>query len=307
MISGEQQYLDLLQDVLENGEDKPVFGSDNVFIRSVFGRSLRFDMADGFPVYTTKKVFTRGPIEEYLWFLKDGGNLTALINKGVRIWNEWGYKYWQQHQNLPIDRTSTQEEFVQYLKESQTPYFIPIHYSNFTSWNGHLDQMAWVCKELPKRPFRKSYYVTCWNPEQAYQMAEISDRESVVLVACHTDHYLNVFKGRLSLRVTIRSNDLFLGNPFNVCQYAALLHMYSFLCGYEPGELLVNIDDAHIYSNHFEQVKEQISRQTYSFPRLVLKDRGQKNMQDFVAEDFAIEGYTSHPTLKGDITVVGGY
>lgn len=302
----EYQYLNLLQDVLENGFDKPVFGNPDVFVRSVFGRQLRFDLSQGFPVYTTKKVFWRGAFEEILWFIKDGGNVTALIQKGIHIWDEWAYKHYKATNPVGGELIS-QEEFIDRVVESGFPFYIPIHYTNFTEWNEHLDQMQWVVDNLPKKPERKSYYVTCWNPEQAYQMADLSGKESVVLVACHTDHLVNVTGGKLNLRVTIRSNDLLLGQPFNVAQYGMLAHMYAKLCKFPVGELVVNIDDAHIYSNHFEQVKEQISRSPLPFPQLEIRDRGQKRMQDFCFEDFTLVGYESHPPIKGEITVVGGY
>jgi len=298
-MHAEQQYLDLLQDVLDNGHDKPVFGNPDVFVRSVFGRQLMFNLSEGFPVYTTKKVFYRGAFEEMLWFIKDEGDVTKLIQKGVHIWDEWAYKY--------SKSSRTQEEFIADLESSGSPCHIPIHYTNFTKWGGYLDQMDWVVQNLPKKPERKSYYVTCWNPEQAYQMSEQSGLESVVLVACHTDHIVNVTGGKLNLRVTIRSNDLLLGNPFNVAQYAMLTHLYAQLCGFPVGDLVVNIDDAHIYSNHFDQVKEQITRSPYPFPQIKIKERGQERMQDFMYEDFQIVGYQSHPPIKGDITVVGGY
>lgn len=309
-MHAEQQYLSLLQDVLENGEDKPVFGNPGVYVRSVFGRQLRFDLSQGFPIYTTKKTFYRGAFEEMMWFIQGTSNVTDLIQKNVNIWNDWAYKSFKEgdrQQAWELSRDCTQDEFIAFLKETGKPYLIPIHYSNFTKWNGYLDQMQWVVEQLPKRPERKSYYVTCWNPEQAYQMADIAGHRSVVLVACHTDHLVNVTGGRLNLRVSIRSNDLLLGNPFNVAQYAMLTHMYAFLCKIPVGELVVNIDDAHIYSNHFEQVQEQIKREPLPFPSFKIKNRGQTRMQDFEFSDFIVAGYQSHPPIKGDITVVGGY
>lgn len=299
MSHAEYQYLELLNDVVENGYDKPVFGQKDVSVRSVFGRQLRFDLSKGFPIYTTKKVFYRGAFEEMLWFIKGTGNVTDLIKKGVHIWDEWAHKYSKTEES--------QDVFISRLKSSGEPFFLPIHYTNFTSWNGHLNQMQWVVDNLPKNPDRKSYYVTCWNPEQAYQMAELSGKESVVLVACHTDHIVNVTGGKLNLRVTIRSNDLFLGNPFNVAQYALLTHIYAFLCGFPVGDLVVNIDDAHIYSNHFDQITEQLKREPMEFPELTIKSRDQKHIKDFTYDDFQIHDYRHHPSIKGDVTLVGGY
>lgn len=329
-IHPEYYYLDTLLDVLRNGEEKPIFDSEtgevmpDKSLLSMFGKHLRFDLNDGFPVYTTKKVFVRGAFEEMLWFLKGDGNITELIQKNIHIWDDWGWKYYHDNQLYGFfPDVNTKEDLIRTLKETNQPFHIPLHYTNFTgykyptfhyddsnnSWSEihKLDQMNWVVENLPKRPERKSYYVTCWNPTEAYQMAEECDRESVVIVACHIDHILNVSRGKLCMRVGIRSNDMFLGNPFNVAQYAMLLHMYSFLTKFPVGELLINIDDCHIYYDHIDQCKEQIARCPRQLPKLHIRDRGQKRMQDFVFEDFTLEGYDPHPPIKGDLTVVGGY
>lgn len=301
----EQSYLDLLQDVMINGVTKSVFGQSDVTIKSVFGRQLRFDLSEGFPIYTTKKVYYRGAFEEMLWFIKGDGDITDLVKRGVHIWDEWAYKHFKKQD---ISTSLSQDEFISGLTERNEPFYLPIHYTNFTNWGEHnLDQMQWVVDGIRKNPDRKSYYVTCWNPEQAYQMAEQCNQESVVLVACHTDHLVNVSDGKLSLRVNIRSNDLFLGNPFNVAQYAMLTHLYALLTGYEIGSLVVNIDDAHIYSNHFEQIETQLTRTPSKFPSFYIKDRGQKKMQDFLISDFLVEDYHPQSTIKGEVTLVGGY
>jgi thymidylate synthase len=337
----EFQYLRALYEILSHGDEKALFDSSTKNemsdrkIKSKFGYQMRFPLSEGFPIYTTKKVFYRGAFEEMLWFIKDGGNITPLLQKNVHIWDEWAWKYFQGLTEREKDAydyeaetkgysTDTQEEFINFLTSTGTDFSIPLHYTNFTSWKYNklelskdcsgfeytgktLNQMNWVVTQLPKRPERKSYYVTCWNPTEAYQMAEECGRESVVIVACHTDHLVNISGGKLNLRVSIRSNDMFLGNPFNVAQYALLTHMYAFLTGYPVGDLVVNIDDAHIYSNHFEQAREQIIRKPLPLANFSIVDRGQKRMEDFVYEDFLLENYESHKPIKGDITTVGGY
>lgn len=225
----EYQYLHLLNRILTEGEDKPIFDSNTgevmpgKSLRSLFGAQLRFDLSEGFPLYTTKKVFWRGAFEEMLWFIKDRGNVTALIQKDIHIWDDWAWKYYQQlrtkfqvlwsllHQASA--KITSQAELVDFLKRTNHPLHLPLHYTNFTGYNYthaesdqwiQVDQMQWVVENLPKRPERKSYYVTCWNPAEAYQMAEECGNESVVIVACHIDHLVNISNGRLNLRVGIR-------------------------------------------------------------------------------------------------------
>ncbi|MGL5923723.1 thymidylate synthase [Chroococcidiopsis sp.] len=339
---GEATYLKLLADVILNGSQKTIFDSatkepmPDKCIYSLFGRQLRFDLSKGFPLYTTKKVFYRGAFEEMIWFLKGTGNVTDLIQKGVHIWDEWAYKHFQYRMKefpysylaYPPDSTGrlirqvqSQEELVDYLLLSRQPFEIPVHYTAFTNWGCiewdeqanepyeySIDQTEWIVEQVQKNPDRKSYYVTCWNPARTYQMAADRGLESVVLAACHIDHLVNVIDGRLNLRVGIRSNDLFLGNPFNVAQYALLAHMYAFLTGFPVGELLINIDDAHLYSDHIDQAIEQIGREILPMPQLMIHDRGQARMQDFVFEDFEwLIPYRSHGSLKGEVTVVGGF
>lgn len=295
----ELQYLRLLENVLRNGTDKPVFGHKDKFVRSLFGAMLRFDMRDGsIPIYTTKRVFYRGAFEEMLWFLEGTGDVVQLHNKKVFIWDDWAAKA------LNI----TVEDFAAKVESGEiTECKIPLHYTNGTNWDGSLNQFDWAVEQIKAKPYRKSYLVNFWNPATVYHMADATGNESVCLPACHYSHQVVVNDGQLSLMVNIRSNDLLLGNPFNVSQYAMLLRMYCHLTGFLPGDLVVSIGDAHIYSDHFAQAWEQISRVPRPFPKLEVIDNNQTSIQGFKYSDFKVTGYDPHAKIKADITVVGGY
>jgi thymidylate synthase len=321
----EQQYLNLLQDVLDNGIKKSIFGHEDKYLLSVFGRMLRFDLTKGFPIYTTKKVSYKGAFKEMIWFLEGSGDVTKLHRAGCTIWDEWGVKY-----HNKVNKTNYSMKEWQSLVDTGAiaSEVIPLHYGNMTNWKyirvnarleddggekyidgaeSTIDQTKWVIDYIQKTPDRKSFLVNSWNPIQVYQMADESNNESVSLPTCHYSHQIIVNQGKLSLLVNIRSNDLFLGNPYNVAQYALLTHMYAKCTNNEVGELVVSLGDAHLYSDHVEQAKEQRTRTLYMSPTFNIKDRGQKYLQDFCIDDFEVVGYKSHPTLKGDITVVGGY
>ena len=308
----EQQYLDLLKDVLNNGNKKDIFGVQDKYILSVFGRLLRFNLSNNtIPIYTTKKVYWKGAFKEMLWFLSGTNNVAELAKQKVNIWNEFAYKYFkQQHKDTEL----ALDDFVQQYLLDKEEFSIPTHYSNSTKWKyydeyctNYLDQTKYIIDSVKKNPDRKSYVVSYWNPTEVYSMADECNNESVVLPACHFTYTVNISNNKLSLSVKIRSNDLPLGNPFNVTQYALLTHMYASCCGYEAGELVVMIDDAHIYSDQIEAVQNQLERTPTAFPKLKIKDRGQKYLTDFVFNDFEILDYDPQDTIKTPLTVVGGY
>lgn len=300
----EQQYLDLLQDVVSTGNKKTIFGHDDKYIISKFGALLRFDLQQGFPIFTTKKVFWRGAFEEMLWFIKGTGDVGELHRKGVHIWDDWAFKHYKKHH----ENCGTFEQFQQeVLDDPSTSVIIPIHYTNATNWGHYLDQTKWVIDGIKKTPDRKSFLVNYWRPDHTYAMAEQCGNESVVLPACHTHYSVNISSGKLSLMLYMRSWDLFLGAPFNVAQYALLTTMYAHCTGYQPGELVIAAADHHVYSDHIDQVKEQCNRETRQLPRLNILDRGQKYLQDYRMTDFQISNYNPHSSIRGDITVVGGF
>ena len=326
----EYQYLDLLQDILDNGADKELFFNDIVLqeyeakgekpphIRSLFGRQIRFDMTDGFPLLTTKKTFWRGITTELLWFLSGSSNIKPLIDQNNHIWDEWAWKHFQMWADDTVKAECTsQDALIEKLKSlpADDPFvvrwgdLITIYGRMWRKWPAkdgrEIDQLAWVIEGLKKKPDRKSYVVSAWNPDFIYEMAS-EGQKSHVPPFCHTMFQFQVANGKLNLGLYQRSADTFLGVPFNIASYALLLLMVSHVTKIPPGEFVHSFGDVHLYSNHFEQVKEQLKREPYPFPTVTLNPNV-KNIDDFTLEDITLEGYQSHPSLKGEIANIGGF
>ncbi|MEK7616425.1 MAG: thymidylate synthase [Patescibacteria group bacterium] len=321
----EYQYLDLLKDILKNGVDKPVFNNPGVKIRSVFGRQLRFDLKKGFPLLTTKKVFLRGIIHELLWFIKGDSNIKYLLDNDVHIWDEWAFKkYKVQSESLDKARDKkgkvkslTQEEFIAKIKSlPKNSAFVKkwgdlgnvygVQWRKWKTSDGRIiDQLKWAINELKTTPFRKSIVVSAWNPEFIYEMA--SPGKSMVLPPCHSLFQLNVNdKRELSLHLYQRSADSFLGVPFNIASYALFTMMLAQVVGLKPGEFVHTFGDVHIYSNHFDQVKEQLKRKPKAFPKMKINPKV-KDIDAFRSGDFELIEYNPYPPIKGEVTVVGGF
>ncbi len=327
----EYQYLDLAKDILENGSDKKLFftpevleqyrqkGVEPPFIRSVFGRQIRFDLSQGFPLLTTKKTFFRGILVELLWFLSGNSNIKPLVDQKVRIWDEWAWKRYHKHclEKEP-EKDLTQEQFIEKLRElpENDPWVIEwgdlkvVYGKMWRRWPAsdgrEIDQLGWVIQGLKDKPFRKSYVVSGWNPDFIYAMAS-KNNASEVPPFCHTTFQFAVTEGnKLNLGLYQRSADTFLGVPFNIASYAMLLLMVAQVTGLEVGEFVHTFGDVHLYSNHFNQIKEQLAREPHPFPTLKINPKI-KNIDDFKFEDFTLENYKSHPPLKGEIANIGGY
>lgn len=317
MNKGEQQYLDLLKDILKNGEKKPVWGNPGVFIKGVFGRQIRFDLSKGFPLLTTKKVFMRGITHELIWFLRGDSNIKYLVDNDVHIWDEWGYeRYKSKSEKLKVKDLLTQDQYVEKIKSDRLfakEYgdLGPVYGVQWRRWpsNGGrtVDQLGWVINKLkdPKQRFRKHLIVSAWNPAYIYEMAP-SREESVALPPCHTMFHFNVLGNKLNLQLYQRSADIFLGVPFNIASYSLLLIMVSQIVGIPPGDFVHTFGDVHTYSNHQDQIKEQLKRKPRPFPKVKL-NTNVKNIDDFKIEDIMIENYDPYPPIKGEVTVVGGF
>ncbi|AZK47401.1 thymidylate synthase [Paenibacillus lentus] len=261
-------YLDLLQDVLEHGtvkEDRTGTGT-----LSVFGRQLRFDLSEGFPLVTTKRIHLKSVIHELLWFLKGDTNIAYLKENNVRIWDEWA------DENGDLG---------------------PVYGSQWRSWEApdgrKIDQIANVIEAIKNNPDSRRHLVSAWNVAEVDQMK---------LPPCHFVFQFYVADGKLSCMLTMRSVDTFLGLPFNIASYALLTHMVAQQCGLEVGEFIWSGGDVHIYSNHLEQVKTQLAREPYELPKLVIK-RKPDSIFDYVYEDFEFVGYEHHPTIKATVAV----
>ncbi len=321
-MNQEYQYLDLLKDILKNGVDKPVFNNPGVTIRSVFGRQIRFDLAKGFPLLTTKKVFIRGIIHELIWFLRGSSNIKYLVDNDVHIWDEWAYKRFTeaqtQNSKLKTQNLMSQEEFINKIKDSPSASsgfarkwgelgdVYGVQWRRWPASDGRkIDQLAWVIQKLKTTPYRRSIVVSAWNPEFIYEMA-VRREKSVALPPCHSLFQLNAVDDKLSLQLYQRSADMFLGVPFNIASYALLTLIIAQVTGFKPGEFVHTFGDVHIYSNHFVQVKEQLKRKPRPMPVMKINPKI-KNIDDFTFSDFELVDYNPHPPIRGEVTVVGGF
>jgi thymidylate synthase len=329
-MHAEKQYLDLIKDIMKNGAKKQKFftpevlddykkkGEEAPYILSVFGRQHRYNMADGFPLLTTKKTFFRSILIELLWFLSGSSNIKYLVDNKVPIWNDWAWKRYHKYclENEPKNDMEM-KDFIAKLRElpADDPWVIKwgeLIYCYGKMWRRwpasdgrEIDQLGWVIDGLKDKPYRKSYVVSGWNPDYIYAMASPENRNEVPPF-CHTTFQFQVMDNKLNLQLYQRSADLFLGVPFNIASYSMLLLMVAQVTGFEPGEFVHTFGDVHIYSNHFEQLNEQIKREPFPFPALKINP-DIKNIDDFKYVDFELINYQHHDPLRGDIANVGGF
>lgn len=263
-----KQYLDLLQHVLDHGilkEDRTGTGT-----HSVFGYQMRFDLQDGFPLLTTKKLHLKSIIHELLWFLKGDTNVKYLQENGVRIWNEWA------------DENGDLGHIYGYQWRSWPDYN-----------GGHIDQIKEAIDTIQNNPDSRRIIVSAWN---------VADLPQMNLPPCHAFFQFYVANGKLSLQLYQRSTDIFLGVPFNIASYALLLMMVAQVTGLEAGDFVHTLGDAHIYNNHIEQVREQLSREPRDLPKMKLNP-DVKSIFDFKYEDFELTDYNPHPHIAGKVAV----
>lgn len=263
-----RQYLDLMQEIIDKGAQKTDRTGTGTL--SVFGRQLRFDLSEGFPLVTTKKLHLRSIIYELLWFLRGDTNIKYLKDNGVSIWDEWA------DENGDLG---------------------PVYGSQWRSWPApdgrKIDQIAQVLNQIKTKPDSRRHIVSAWNP------AEV---DSMALPPCHALFQFYVADGKLSCQLYQRSADYFLGVPFNIASYALLLHMVAQQCDLLPGEFVWTGGDVHLYSNHIEQAKLQLSREPFPLPQLNIK-RKAPSLFEYQFEDFEIVNYQAHPSIKAPIAV----
>lgn len=291
-----KQYLDMCRYILEHGEDRP--DRTGTGIRSVFGYQTRYDLREGFPLLTTKKMYLRPIAEELLWFIKGDTNIKYLVDRNVKIWNEWPYEDFKKSEDF---NGETLEEFVEKIKNDDEfakkhGNLGPVYGAQWRNFNNEgTDQLMKLIDSLKNNPFSRRHIISAWNPSQVDEMA---------LPPCHTlmQFYVSSDKKYLSCQLYQRSADTFLGVPFNIASYALLTCMLAQVCGYEPKEFIHTIGDAHIYKDHFDVVKTQIEREPLPLPHLVL-NKDIDNLFDFKIEDIKLEGYQSHGSLKGKVSV----
>lgn len=291
-----KQYLDMCRYILEHGEDRP--DRTGTGTRSVFGYQTRYDLREGFPLLTTKKMYLRPIAEELLWFIKGDTNIKYLVDRNVKIWNEWPYEEFKKSEDF---NGETLEEFVEKIKNDDEfakkhGNLGPVYGAQWRNFNNEgTDQLMKLIDSLKNKPFSRRHIISAWNPSQVDEMA---------LPPCHTlmQFYVSSDQKYLSCQLYQRSADTFLGVPFNIASYALLTCMLAQVCGYEPKEFIHTIGDAHIYKDHFDVVKTQIEREPLPLPHLVL-NKDIDNLFDFKIEDIKLEGYQSHGPLKGKVSV----
>lgn len=264
----ERQYLDLMREILDRGIDR--MDRTGTGTRSIFGHQMRFDLSQGFPLLTTKKLHWKSIAYELLWFLRGETNVRWLQEHGVKIWDEWA------DANGDLG---------------------PVYGSQWRSWpdgkGGSIDQIARVAESIVAKPDSRRHIVTAWNPAEVDEMA---------LPPCHCLFQFYVAEGRLSCQLYQRSGDVFLGVPFNIASYALLTQMMAQVTGLEPGEFVHTFGDVHLYSNHVQQAHEQLAREPRPLPRLVLNPE-RTSIFDFEYEDFRLEGYDPHPHIRAEVAV----
>ena len=285
-------YLDLCRHVLEHGTFK--MDRTKTGTKSVFGYQMRFDLNEGFPLLTTKKVHLRSIIHELLWFISGNTNIKYLVENGVRIWNEWPYEIYKKSKDY---QGESMDDFVKKIKSDDdfaTKYgdLGPVYGAQWRNFNG-IDQLQYILDELKTNPNSRRMILSAWNPSEIHSMA---------LPPCHTLIQFYVADGKLSLQLYQRSADIFLGVPFNIASYALLLMMVAQVTGYKVGEFVHTLGDAHIYQNHFDQVNLQLSRTPKQPPKMILNPNV-KSLYDFKYEDFELKDYDPYPAIKGKVAV----
>ena len=273
-----KQYLDLVGHVLEHGNEKG--DRTGTGTKSVFGYQMRFDLSDGFPMVTTKKLHLKSIVYELLWFLKGDTNIEYLTENGVRIWNEWA------DENGDLG---------------------PIYGHQWRNWNSdEIDQIKSVIQALKNNPNSRRMLVSAWNPsvlpDTSKSFSENVSNGKAALPPCHAFFQFYVHEGKLSCQLYQRSADIFLGVPFNIASYALFTMMMAQVCGYEAGEFIHTFGDAHIYNNHMEQLELQRSRAPKPLPKMILNP-DITNIFDFTFDDFTLVDYDPHPHIKGKVAV----
>ena len=299
------QYHNLMKFILDNGVEK--MDRTGVGTRSIFGYQMRFNLSDGFPLLTTKRVHFKSILHELLWFIRGDTNIRYLVSNGVNIWNDWPYQNWLKEtgQNVKYQTYSPEwranmKEFVEKIKEddefaSKYGDLGPVYGRQWRNFGG-VDQLAQLIDDLNNNAHSRRLIVSAWNPEDIPVMVKSG------LPPCHTLFQFYVADGKLSCQLYQRSADVFLGVPFNIASYALLTFMIAKVTGFEPGDFVHTFGDAHLYLNHFDQVNEQLSRDSYPLPNLIINDEV-ANLFDFLYEDFELRNYQPHPAIPAPVAV----
>ena len=295
-----KQYLELLDKICREGVvrgDRTGTGT-----KGIFGYQMRFDLRDGFPLVTTKRLFLKGVIYELLWFLRGDTNIKYLVDNGVHIWDSDAFRYYNElcvrHGVLPVDKDTflAAAGVESPIEGYRFGDLNNVYGYQWRSWptgdGGAIDQIKRVIETIKSNPNSRRMIVSAWN---------VADVDSMALPPCHTMFQFFVAEGRLSCQLYQRSGDTFLGVPFNIASYALLTMMIAKECGLEPGEFVHTLGDAHLYLNHLEQAEEQLSREPRKLPTMVLNP-SVSSIFDYTFEDFTLEGYDPHPAIKAPLS-----
>jgi len=314
----EYQYLELLHEALEKGYRKVDRGTGDASY-SLFGNQMRFDLSEGFPLLTTKRVYWKGVVHELYWFMSGQSNIKYLVDNNIHIWDDYPYKIYK-IRNSSFAKASkdkpkllTKEEFIEEIrtdkKFAKKWGELPRIYGELwrywpTRSKKTIDQLKWAINEVVEDPNCHNAIVNSWNPEYLYTMAKYEETSHFPI--CHNMYQLNVIDGRLCLQLYQRSADLFLGVPFNIASYALLTLIIAKVTGYKPGEFVHTFGDAHIYEIHIDQVKEQLKRKPRPFPKIKFTEEF-KTIDEFKPEYLELVDYNPHPPIKAKLSVSGGY
>ena len=292
-----KQYLDLCRYILEKGHYKDDRTGTGTY--SIFGYQTRYNLEEGFPLLTTKKVFLRGIIHELLWFISGDTNIKYLVDNNVHIWDDWAYEKYVKSEDFNGD---SMEQFAEHIKslDKNDPFVLkygelgPVYGRQWRNFNEEgVDQLANLIDQIKKNPNSRRLIISAWNPAEVDQMA---------LPPCHSFMQFYVIDGKLSCQLYQRSADIFLGVPFNIASYSLFTMMIAQVCGLGVGEFIHTMGDAHIYSNHLDQIKLQLSREPRPLPKMKINPNV-KSIFDFKITDFELEGYDPYPAIKGAVAV----
>lgn len=307
----EYQYLNLMQELTDKGSEQVDAGT-GVKTYSLFGRQMRFDLSEGFPLLTTKKVYWKGLLYELYWFISGQKNIKYLVDNNVHIWDDYPYRIYREKIDKGLEKEMTKEEFIDRIakdsefakKHGDLPHVYGDMWRHWpTKTDRTIDQLKWVVDTVRKDKSAHNAIVNSWNPEYLYEMA--LPEESSRFPICHNMFQINTNGGKLSLQLYQRSADVFLGVPFNIASYALLTLLLAQITGNRPGEFIHTFGDVHYYENHLEAIKEQLGREPKPFPKVKISSEV-KEIDDFRPELVELINYESHPPIKASLTPVGG-
>ncbi|MBI5470539.1 thymidylate synthase [Candidatus Kaiserbacteria bacterium] len=306
----EQQYLDLMMELLEKGDRQVDAGHGKATI-GVFGRQMRFDLSEGFPLLTTKRVYWNGVLQELYWFMSGQNNIKYLVDNNVHIWDDYPFRTYNEHakkgkwsemtKDVFIERIKTDDSFAE--KHGTLPHIYGDMWRHWPAKDGRdIDQLAWAVEELRNDPSCHNAIVTSWNPEYLYSMAKPEDVNHFPI--CHNMYQMNIKNEKVSLQLYQRSADIFLGVPFNIASYALLAHIVAKILGREVGEFVHTFGDVHYYEDHEAAIREQLERTPKAFPTVSIDD-AVTSIDAFRPARVALTGYEPHGTIKAELTVAG--